>query len=364
MSGLGLAKPDRRAPPPLRGQYNQDEEVRRFQEEQRAKERERIRREQEAQQQRRRGYRPEDPQMGPDKRPYWPYDRPYVGPRVTSETIRVLDNVPGVNRVTGPAIMVADGISGKTPAPGEGPLPSASRGPYGPAKKPRQQHGQASEPRFTPYHTGIDTDPPQVRRKKVTTAISDARRQEQIWLERRQRAVQMDDPSARRTAERAIEFYRGEQQRLGVMRDSIPYEKPRGLAPDDPRNAASPSTSRVRDHRRRQEEWKEHPDNPERMFHTHRRLRTRVLETQKEYRDASLIYNGVRNNIMRKRELVKDPKLSPAQRDYYLQEIREEEAAISAMERRFKKATDEYAAAQREFDALGLDFNNWRQPKR
>jgi hypothetical protein len=351
MAGLGLSSS---AP------YNQDEEVRRFQERRRAEERERIRREQEAQQQRRRGYRPDEPQMGPDGRPIWPYDRPYVGPRVTGEVIRVLDNVPGVSRITSPAIMVADGISGKTPAPGEGPLPGRPRSSYGPPKRP----GTTPAPKFTPYQTGADTDPPQIRRKKMTTAMSDARRQEQIWLERRQRAVEADDPVARQQAERGIDFYRGEQKRLGVMRDSLPYEKPRGLASDDPRNAASPSTSRVRDHRRRQEEWKESPDNPERMFHIHRRLRTRVLETQKEYRDASLIYNGVRNNIMRKKELVKDPRLSPAQRDYYLQEIRDEEAAIGAMERRFKKATDEYAAAQREFDGLGLDFNNWRQPKR
>jgi hypothetical protein len=356
MAGLGFSSS---AP------YNQDEEVRRFQEKRRAEERERIRREQEAQQQRRRGYRPEDPQMGPDGRPIWPYDRPYVGPRVTGEVIRVLDNVPGVNRITGPAIMVADGISGKTPAPGEGPMPSVSRGPYKPRKSPHSGLGPGyGSWKPTPYDTGRDTDPPQVRRKKATTGISAARKQEELWLQRRQSAVERDDPSARRTAENAIDFYRGEQKRLSVIRDNLPYEKPRGLASDDPRNAASPSTSRVREHRRRQEERKESPDNPERMFHIHRRLRTRVLETQKEYRDASLIYNGVRNNIMRKKEMVKDPRLSPAQRDYYLQEIREEEAAIGAMERRFKKATDEYAAAQREFDGLGLDFNNWRQPKR
>jgi len=148
MSGLGFSRRD--PPPPKRGAYNQDEEVRRFQEEQRAKERERIRREQEAQQQRRRGYRPEDPQMGPDGRPMWPYDRPYVGPRVTGETLRVLDNVPGVSRITSPAIMVADGISGKTPAPGEGPLPGGPRRPSGyraPTLKPRPLPPPGTPPR-------------------------------------------------------------------------------------------------------------------------------------------------------------------------------------------------------------------------
>jgi hypothetical protein len=159
MSGLGFSSS---AP------YNQDEEVRRFQEEQRAKERERIRREQEAQQQRRRGYRPDDPQMGPDGRPQWPYNRPHVGPRVTGEVIRVLDNVPGVNRITGPAITVGTAASGGPP-PGEPPLPGPMRRPRG-SRVPADMYGKK-----TPYPDLDPRLPPERQRELAARTAYHAR---------------------------------------------------------------------------------------------------------------------------------------------------------------------------------------------
>ncbi len=99
-------------PTPQSG-YNQ-EEVRRFQEQRRREEQERIRREQEFIR-RRMAPRPEDPQMDARGQPYWPYNRPMVGGRVTKEVVDVMNNVPGVNRLTGPAKTVAAMATGGAP---------------------------------------------------------------------------------------------------------------------------------------------------------------------------------------------------------------------------------------------------------
>lgn len=94
--------------------YNQEEEIKRFQEQRLRDEQERIRREQEFM--RRRGSpRPEDPQMDGRGRPYWPYGRPMVGGRITKEVFDVADNVPGLNRLTGPAMTVATAATGGQP---------------------------------------------------------------------------------------------------------------------------------------------------------------------------------------------------------------------------------------------------------
>lgn len=100
-------------PTPQSG-YNQEEEVRRFQEQRRREEQERIRREQEFIR-RRMAPRPEDPQMDARGQPYWPYGRPMVGGRITKEVIDVADNVPGLSRLTGPAKTVAAMASGGQP---------------------------------------------------------------------------------------------------------------------------------------------------------------------------------------------------------------------------------------------------------
>lgn len=102
--------------------YNQEEEVRRFQEQRRREEQERIRREQDFIR-RRMAPRPEDPQMDARGQPYWPYGRPMVGGRITKEVIDVADNVPGINRITGPAKTIANmATGGQPPFLGDHPL--------------------------------------------------------------------------------------------------------------------------------------------------------------------------------------------------------------------------------------------------
>lgn len=214
-NGLGMARREP-PPPPRRGPYNQDEEVRRFQEARKAEERERIRREQEALEQRRRGYRPEDPQMGPDKRPYWPYDRPYVGPRVTAETIRVMDNVPGVNRITGPAIMVADGISGKTPAPGEGPMPS----------RPRMPSGYRSH-RFEPRQGPPSGASPRQAQDIIGQNSSYHKKQSDFWSEQEEIAYRRGDTQGRAEAIRARNWHDNQYVRWEEEKKKIGM-RPRG----------------------------------------------------------------------------------------------------------------------------------------
>lgn len=218
MAGLGLAS---------RAAFDQDEEVRRFQERRKAEERERIRREQEALEQRRRGYRPEDPQMGPDKRPYWPYDRPYVGPRVAGETIRALDNVPGVNRITGPAIMVADGISGKTPAPGEGPMPGRPR-------TPRSWQPPAPRP-------SLPTTMPSTQRSAIAKQNAEYhKRMSEEFSRREEEAYRRGDLQGRAEAIRARnwhdqQFVRWQEERRSA---GFPASSDRSTAPPPPAKRA------------------------------------------------------------------------------------------------------------------------------
>ena len=85
--------------------------------------------------------------MGPDGRPQWPYNRPHVGPRVTGEVIRTLDNVPGVSRITSPAIMVGDAAGGGTPpGPPVGARPGARRAPRPPRMAGKYGRGELDPP--------------------------------------------------------------------------------------------------------------------------------------------------------------------------------------------------------------------------
>jgi hypothetical protein len=114
MAGIGIARPERRPPPPG---YNQDEEIRRFQEQKRWEEKKRADAEKRDMERRRQGYRPEDVVDNGRGGPAWPYGRPYVGPRAADGAIHVVETVvPGMDRVVEPARHITSAIEGK-PAP-------------------------------------------------------------------------------------------------------------------------------------------------------------------------------------------------------------------------------------------------------
>jgi hypothetical protein len=243
-------------PTPQSG-YNQEEEVRRFQEQRRREEQERIRREQEFIR-RRMAPRPEDPQINARGQPYWPYNRPMVGGRVTKEVVDVMNNVPGVNRLTDPALVAAQAFAGKLPvAPSDPILPDRPGGPKGKSRtrprayqSPAIQYGNWQPRRFTqPLPPNPAESDIVAARKRYGHAIEDAKRNATQASQRTQLARDVGDEQGAQKAFEVKKFYENEIGRLERERQSLPYQKPRNLAPKDPTNAASPSTERVRRHR-------------------------------------------------------------------------------------------------------------------